>query len=172
MSALDAAPRAYNVVIDIPAKAVYVDGRECRMGSAGQFALVLKLASNPRRVFTREELLVDVWGWAAETINTARTRTLDARVNTLRRALPDGLIIGRRGVGYSLIAPDSATTVKVVDGCRPTLDGLFDRVRALADDATALGDPSGPFDPVDAFTARKLARYLRALARSREALSS
>jgi len=41
---------------------VLVHGHEVEL-SAKEFALLVKLASDPDRVFTREQLLRDVWGF-------------------------------------------------------------------------------------------------------------
>jgi DNA-binding response OmpR family regulator len=83
--------------------------REVRLGerlvdlSAKEFALLHTLASDPTRVFTKEELLRDVWGFKL----MGSTRTLDSHASRLRRKLaPAGS--GRRwivnvwGVGYRL----------------------------------------------------------------------
>lgn len=72
--------------------------------SGKEFELVAALAADPHRVFGRDELLRDVWGFHAG----ARTRTLDAHVSRLRRKLRvhgDELIVNVWGVGYSLVAP-------------------------------------------------------------------
>jgi DNA-binding winged helix-turn-helix (wHTH) protein len=60
-------------------------------------------------VFTKRELLRDVWGYRAE----AATRTLDAHACRLRRKLEQvgaaGYVVNRRGVGYRLVdRPQSA----------------------------------------------------------------
>ena len=74
-----------------------------------EFALLCQLASDPLRVFTKRELLRDVWGYRAE----AATRTLDAHACRLRRKLEQvgaaGYVVNRRGVGYRLVdRPQSA----------------------------------------------------------------
>jgi DNA-binding response OmpR family regulator len=76
------------VRIDLPAK---------------EYELLLKLASDPTRVFTKEELLRDVWGFQA----LGRTRTLDSHASRLRRRLAaegDGpFVLNVWGVGYRLL---------------------------------------------------------------------
>ena len=57
--------------------------------SAKEFALLHALAGDPTRVFTKEELLRDVWGFKL----MGSTRTLDSHASRLRRKLP------RRPVG-------------------------------------------------------------------------
>ncbi|HEX5822338.1 MAG TPA: helix-turn-helix domain-containing protein [Solirubrobacterales bacterium] len=52
-----------------------------------EFALLRALASEPRRVFSKDELLRDVWGFRSK----GRTRTLDSHASRLRRKLdPEG----------------------------------------------------------------------------------
>ncbi len=71
--------------------------------SGKEHALLLRLASDPRRVFTKEDLLRDVWGFRSP----ARTRTLDTHTSRLRRKLgaagsrPYGVNVW--GVGYRLL---------------------------------------------------------------------
>jgi DNA-binding response OmpR family regulator len=64
--------------------------------------LLRTLAAEPTRVFTKEELLRDVWGFRS----MGRTRTLDSHASRLRRKLDprDGrYVINVWGVGYRLI---------------------------------------------------------------------
>ena len=76
--------------------------------SAKEFALLHALASDPVRVFTKEELLRDVWGFQL----MGSTRTLDSHASRVRRKLAPA-DVGRRwivnvwGVGYRLTDPDS-----------------------------------------------------------------
>jgi DNA-binding response OmpR family regulator len=68
-----------------------------------EYLLLLHLAAEPERVFTKRELLRDIWGYPTE----AATRTLDAHVSRLRRKLAQagavGYVVNRRGVGYRLV---------------------------------------------------------------------
>ena len=48
-----------------------------------EYELLLRLARDPERVFTKAELLQEVWGYRAG----ARTRTLDSHASRLRRKL-------------------------------------------------------------------------------------
>jgi DNA-binding response OmpR family regulator len=81
--------------------------REVRLGdrkidlSAKEFALLRTLAAEPTRVFTKEELLRDVWGFKL----MGSTRTLDSHASRLRRKLaPSGRrwVVNVWGVGYRL----------------------------------------------------------------------
>ena len=70
--------------------------------TATEFDLLTHLARSPGRVFSREQLLSAVWGYAA----AAGTRTVDVHVAQLRAKLgPDTPIRTVRGVGYSADAP-------------------------------------------------------------------
>jgi DNA-binding response OmpR family regulator len=64
-----------------------------------EFDLLAHLMSRPGRVFTREELLAGVWGYAAH----AGTRTVDVHVAQVRAKLgpAGGVIRTHRGVGYA-----------------------------------------------------------------------
>lgn len=67
-----------------------------------EFSLLCALAADPSRVFTKEELLRDVWGFRS----MGRTRTLDSHASRLRRKLdPESgtYVINVWGVGYRLI---------------------------------------------------------------------
>ncbi|MBM3695535.1 MAG: response regulator transcription factor [Actinobacteria bacterium] len=85
--------------------------REVRRGpeaislSTLQFDLLAALASAPRRVFTRDQLLQRVWGFDYFGVE----RVVDVHIASIRRALGDDAadpaIIGTvRGVGYRFIA--------------------------------------------------------------------
>jgi DNA-binding response OmpR family regulator len=65
-----------------------------------EFELLLRLASRPGVVYTREQLLLDIWGWR----DASGTRTVDSHVAALRRKLGDGLVRTVHGVGYSVEA--------------------------------------------------------------------
>jgi DNA-binding response OmpR family regulator len=88
--------------IDRPARTVSVGGM--RVAVAGkEYELLLRLAADPRRVFTKEQLLREVWGFRA----LGRTRTLDSHASRLRRklqAVADGpFVVNVWGVGYKLL---------------------------------------------------------------------
>ena len=88
------------LAIDPAAREVKLDGREIPM-SAKEFELLRALAEEPARVFTKQELLRDVWGYEL----MGSTRTLDSHASRLRRKLqPSGRrwIVNVWGVGYKL----------------------------------------------------------------------
>ena len=70
--------------------------------SKKEFALLRALASEPTRVFTREELLRGVWGFRS----LGATRTLDSHASRLRKKLGAGgdtFVVNVWGVGYRLV---------------------------------------------------------------------
>jgi DNA-binding response OmpR family regulator len=67
-----------------------------------EYQLLVHLASDPQRVFPKQELLRAVWGYPV----ACSTRTLDSHASRLRSKLAAGgerWMINRRGVGYRLI---------------------------------------------------------------------
>lgn len=87
-----------------------VDGELVNM-TRKTFDLLLYLAAEPTRVFSRRELLRDVWGFRLE----GQTRTLDTHAMKLRKALGvhgHQFVIGVWGVGYRL-SPVVASTAEV-----------------------------------------------------------
>lgn len=89
--------QASGVVIDETAYSAKVDGRPLDL-TYKEFQLLHFLATNPSRVFTREQLLSEVWGYDY----FGGTRTVDVHVRRLRAKLGDlEQIIGTvRNVGY------------------------------------------------------------------------
>ena len=70
--------------------------------TATEFDLLAHLMENPGRVFSRDQLLSEVWGYAA----VVGTRTVDVHVAQVRAKLGDFDIIRTvRGVGYSAEEP-------------------------------------------------------------------
>jgi DNA-binding response OmpR family regulator len=90
-----------SLVIDRASRRVSVRGRDVLL-SAKEYALLVKLASDPDRVFTREQLLRDVWGFRTY----VPTRTLESHASRIRRKLAraglPGWVVNVWGVGYKL----------------------------------------------------------------------
>jgi DNA-binding response OmpR family regulator len=86
------------ITLDPGRRAVTVDGNPVQLTST-EFDLLAHLVGRPGRVFTREELLASVWGYAAH----AGTRTVDVHIAQVRGKLgPAGAVIRtHRGVGYA-----------------------------------------------------------------------
>ena len=96
--------RAGSVEVDLAGREVRVSGRRVRL-SAMEYDLLVALAAEPTRVFTRRELMRSVWGTEA----FGRTRTLDSHAYRLRRKLrsddqgQEGLVVNVWGIGYRLL---------------------------------------------------------------------
>lgn len=93
--------RVGDLVIDPARRLVTVDGRPISL-SQKEFGLLRILASDPTRVFTKEELLAAVWAYRGP----SKTRTLDSHASRLRRKLdPQSgrFVINCWGIGYRLI---------------------------------------------------------------------
>jgi DNA-binding response OmpR family regulator len=89
-----------DLLIDRAARRVTVGGAAVAL-AAKEYDLLVKLASEPARVFTKEQLLRDVWGFRS----LGRTRTLDSHASRLRRKLAAAggdFVRNVWGVGYSL----------------------------------------------------------------------
>jgi len=93
--------RVGDLEIDPPSREVRLRGARVEL-SQKEFALLRTLATEPTRVFTKEELLRNVWGFRA----LGSTRTLDSHACRLRQKLGgdgDSFVVNVWGVGYRLI---------------------------------------------------------------------
>ena len=93
---------AGDLVIDRPTRRVHVRDTSVLL-SAKEFELVVKLASQPHKVWTKEELLREVWGFRA----LGRTRTLESHASRVRKKLcvapDDRFVVNVWGVGYRML---------------------------------------------------------------------
>ena len=67
-----------------------------------EFMILYKMVSFPGKIFTRQQIMDDVWGYDAET----DSHTLDVHIGRLRerfRDNPDFQIVTIRGVGYKVM---------------------------------------------------------------------
>jgi DNA-binding response OmpR family regulator len=89
------------LVVDRGARRVIVGAADVTLAGK-EYALLLKLASDPDRVFTREQLLRDVWGYRSY----IPTRTLESHASRVRCKLAaaglEGWVVNAWGVGYKL----------------------------------------------------------------------
>jgi DNA-binding response OmpR family regulator len=93
--------RIGELLVDPARRQARVGRRQLRLSNK-EFALLRVLASDPHRVFTKGELLREVWGLRAPT----RTRTLDSHASKLRRKLDPKrrrYVVNCWGVGYRLV---------------------------------------------------------------------
>ncbi len=82
-------------------RTVTIDDRTVEL-SATEYRLLHTLAREPSRVFTRQELMADVWSYRTP----GRSRTLDSHASRLRRKLANPthpLVINVWGVGLRLL---------------------------------------------------------------------
>jgi DNA-binding response OmpR family regulator len=91
--------RVGELALDPQTRLVRVGDRQVDL-SAKEFALLHALARQPTRVFSKPELLRDVWGY----LSMGATRTVDAHACRLRKKLGGRRwVVSVRGVGYRLV---------------------------------------------------------------------
>lgn len=93
-----------DLFIDQESRVVKVCGQPVDL-TYKEFELLIALASQPNRVFTREKLFADVWG----SDFLGESRTVDVHIRYLREKLEKNpsqprYILTVRGVGYRLVA--------------------------------------------------------------------
>lgn len=91
------------ITIDRTERTVKVGERTVELSSK-EYSLLVALAEAPSRVFSKEELLRDIWGYRS----LGHTRTLEAHASRLRRKLDPETgryIVNCWGVGYRLMSP-------------------------------------------------------------------
>ena len=67
-----------------------------------EFMLLFKMAAFPGKIFTRQQLMDEIWGYE----NESDTHTVDVHIGRLRdkfRDNPDFKIVTMRGVGYKVV---------------------------------------------------------------------
>jgi DNA-binding response OmpR family regulator len=98
------------LIINIPSRRVIANGQQLTL-TVKEFDLLVALASAPDRVFTREALLNQVWGYSY----LGDGRTVDVHIGTLRKKLEVVPGIPHHiqtvwGVGYKFIPVPTAPT--------------------------------------------------------------
>jgi DNA-binding response OmpR family regulator len=90
------------IAVDLVTRRVTVRGSQVVL-PAKEYELLAKLATDAERVFTKEQLLREVWGYRS----LGRTRTLDSHASRLRRKLrlagAGECVVNVWGVGYRLV---------------------------------------------------------------------
>ena len=105
--------RAVSVVIDDAAYSAHVNGQPLNL-TYKEFELLKYLAQHPGRVFSRAQLLQEIWGYDY----FGGTRTVDVHVRRLRAKLGTDyeVLIGTvRNVGYRFV-PEVADSFSEVEG--------------------------------------------------------
>ena len=90
-----------NTVLECDSLTVTCNG-ESMVLPQKEFMLLYKLASFPGRIFTRQQLMDDIWGYESD----SDTQTVDVHIGRLRdrfRDNPDFKIVTMRGVGYKVV---------------------------------------------------------------------
>ncbi len=87
------------VRIALRSRTVTAHGREVML-TRKEFDILALLASDPGRVFSREDIMREVWGYDG----AGDTRTLGVHMVGIRRKLPSSLVETVRGVGFRLNA--------------------------------------------------------------------
>jgi len=89
--------RMGEVIVDPATRRAWCEDKDISL-TATEFDLLAYLMASPGRVYTRDQLLSDVWGYAA----VAGTRTVDVHVAQIRAKLGEHTPIRTvRGVGYA-----------------------------------------------------------------------
>ena len=89
--------KAGNISLDFEKKIVVANGERLKL-SPKEFGILSMLVRHPGRVFTREEILAEVWHGDAFVLD----RTVDVHIARIRRKLGDGAVhlTNRQGYGY------------------------------------------------------------------------
>jgi DNA-binding response OmpR family regulator len=111
MEALTAPPAAgghidvAGLAIDVDGRRVSVDGRAVEL-TAKEFDLLVQLARHPGRVYTRAQLLDQVWGYGHDSYQ----HTVNSHINRLRSKIEEDpshprYVLTVWGVGYRFLDP-------------------------------------------------------------------
>jgi DNA-binding response OmpR family regulator len=106
--------RAGVVDVDPAARRVTVRGEPVHL-TPTEFDLLRLLAARPGVVFTRDQLLAEVWGWR----DGSGQRTVDSHIRGLRRKLGPDLVRTVHGVGYALEPGGSGPPTESDPATRP-----------------------------------------------------
>ena len=90
-----------NLIIDRGAYKVTFRGKDLSIPRK-EFELLYLLASNPEKVFKRENIMDKVWG--SEVV--VGDRTIDVHIRKLREKIGDNLFKTVKGVGYKFVQPE------------------------------------------------------------------
>jgi len=94
-----------STTLDCDALTVYTGSEKSELPQK-EFQLLYKLMSGMGRIFTRQQLMDDIWGYDTET----EARTVDVHISRLRdrfRDNPDFEIVTVRGIGYKAVKPNA-----------------------------------------------------------------
>ena len=95
----------HNTILNYDALTVTVNGQETLLPQK-EFYLLYKLLSYPNKIFTRQQLMDEIWGLDS----TTDERTVDVHVNRLRERFKncdDFIIMTVRGLGYKAVKTEA-----------------------------------------------------------------
>ncbi len=89
-----------NMKLDFQENTMYIDDELINL-TVKEFQLLFKLASNSNRIFTREQLMNEIWGYDSESYE----RTVDTHIKRLREKVKTNNleIVTVRGLGYKVV---------------------------------------------------------------------
>lgn len=89
-----------NTTLDMKTQQLLVNKKEVHLNKK-QFQLLFKLLSSPDTLFSREQLLDEIWGYESD----SSARTVDTHISWLRKKVesPDFEIISVWGLGYKVV---------------------------------------------------------------------
>ncbi|MFZ7102051.1 MAG: response regulator transcription factor [Peptococcaceae bacterium] len=90
-----------NTIFEYDSLTVYQDGESLILPQK-EFYLLYKLISYPNKIFTRQQLMDEIWGMDSE----SERQTVDVHINRLRKRFKDNKdfeIVTVRGLGYKAV---------------------------------------------------------------------
>lgn len=90
-----------NTILECDSLTVTMDGKSMVLPQK-EFMLLYKMAAYPGRIFTRQQLMDDIWGYE----DVTDTHTVDVHIGRLREKFSgngDFQIVTMRGVGYKVV---------------------------------------------------------------------
>ncbi|MGL5645930.1 winged helix-turn-helix domain-containing protein, partial [Cetobacterium sp.] len=88
-----------NSYLDLSKKQVFNNNSPINL-SPKEYELLLYLAENKNRYFSREQLIEYIWGFDFD----GDFRTVDTHITNLRKKLQLENLKNKRGIGYSLVS--------------------------------------------------------------------
>lgn len=96
-------------IMDYNTHSVYVDGKY-QIIPKKEFYLLFKLLSHPGKIFTRIQIMDEIWGMETASVDT----TVNVHINRLRKKFGDNpyfRIVAIKGIGYKAVINDEKTEV-------------------------------------------------------------
>lgn len=90
-----------NTVLECDSCMIYTNGEELNL-PLKEFMVLYKMVSYPGKIFTRQQMLTEIWGYESE----GDTHTVDVHIERLRKKFrdnPDFEIVTIRGIGYKVV---------------------------------------------------------------------